>query len=203
MAAALRLLGASLDDVSRPAADGNPRSRGNRHAGGTGDLLSRRGAQLPRAEAAVGRARRGAGGPRDRAGRSRGHHAAQLPAVHHRGVRDSPARRRGRQHQPELHGARVPDGRDRLGHARAGHTRRARAARPGHRSQTVSNRSSSRRSGSTARRGAAAARGRRADARESRRLRSRGDLPLSRSHPTTSRSSSTPAAPPALRKARC
>ena len=48
---------------------------------------------------------------------------------HHRGVRGAASRRGDRQHQPDLHGARGADGRQRLGHPRADHARCARPAR--------------------------------------------------------------------------
>ena len=106
-----------LSYPGRPLAR-HPRHRGDRAAGSPGDAVSRRAADLPRAEAARRRARRRARAPRHRQGRSRRHHAAQLPAVHHRRVRGAAARRDRRQHQPELHRARGADGRDRLGRAR-------------------------------------------------------------------------------------
>ena len=84
-----------------------------------------RGADLSRPEEAIGCAGGGAGGARDREGRPRRDHAAELPAVHHRGVRHPPARRGRRERQPELHVAGSARRRRRLDAAGADRARRA------------------------------------------------------------------------------
>ena len=113
--------------------------------------------------------------------------------------------RHRRQHQPELHRARGPDGCDRFGHSRAGDARRAGAARSGHpeRDRPRADRGHVA-GGVLGRRGGAAARRRRADARGFDRHRPRRGAAARRDRAAaTWRSSNTRAARPARRKARC
>ena len=93
VAEALRLLGASAHDVPGAAAVRDPRDDGRRDAGRAGDAFLGAALTLPRDQAARRSARRGAACALGVAqGRSRRHHAAELPAVHHRGVRHPAAR---------------------------------------------------------------------------------------------------------------